>query len=117
VFVFELELAAVVQDSLPQFSELSKFPETSRDMALVVDQQVAVAEVMALARAQAGEWLKAATLFDVYAGEGVENGKKSLALSLTWQHPSHTLNDDQVNQFFDSVVNAAQQQLGATLRG
>ncbi len=117
VFLFELELAAVVQDSLPQFTELSKFPETSRDMALVVDQQVAVAEVLALARTQAGEWLKTATLFDVYAGEGVEKGKKSLALSLTWQHPSHTLNDDQVNQFFDAVVTAAQQQLGATLRG
>ncbi len=117
VFLFELELAAVVQDSLPQFTELSKFPETNRDMALVVDQAVTVAQVMALARTEAGEWLKEATLFDVYDGEGVENGKKSLALSLTWQHPSHTLNDEQVNQFFDAVVSAAQLQLGATLRG
>ncbi|MEH6826064.1 MAG: phenylalanine--tRNA ligase subunit beta [Motiliproteus sp.] len=116
VFLFELELAAVVQDNLPAFAELSKFPETSRDMALVVDQHVVVAEVLALARTQAGEWLKKATLFDVYDGEGVEIGKKSLALSLTWQHPSHTLNDEEVKPFFDAVVNAAQQQLGATLR-
>ncbi|MEH6473473.1 MAG: phenylalanine--tRNA ligase subunit beta, partial [Halopseudomonas sp.] len=117
VFLFELTLAAVERNNLPQFSELSKFPETSRDVALVVDQQVAVADVLSLARKQAGEWLKKATLFDVYDGEGVENGKKSLAINLTWQHPSHTLKDEQVNQLFDAVVNAAQQQLGATLRG
>ncbi len=117
VFLFELALAAVEQDNLPQFSELSKFPETSRDMALVVDQDVVVDQVLGLARKEAGEWLKNVTLFDVYQGEGVENGKKSLAISLTWQHPSHTLNDEQVNQMFDSVVNAAQQQLGAVLRG
>ncbi|MFT5722746.1 MAG: phenylalanyl-tRNA synthetase beta chain [Motiliproteus sp.] len=117
VFLFELELAAVELDNLPTCTELSKYPETSRDMALVVDQEIAVAEVLALARTEAGEWLKKARLFDVYDGEGVENGKKSLAISLTWQHPSHTLNDEQVNTFFDAVVNAAQQQLGATLRG
>lgn len=117
VFLFELALAAVEQDNLPQFAELSKFPETSRDMALVVDQDVVVAQVLNLARKAAGEWLKDVTLFDVYQGEGIENGKKSLALSLTWQHPSHTLNDEQINQVFDSVVNAAQQQLGAVLRG
>ena len=116
VFLFELALEPVMRDSLPQFSELSKFPGTSRDMALVVDQQVPVAKVLDLARESAGEWLKGITLFDVYSGEGIENGKKSLALSLTWQHPSHTLNDEQVNQFFDAVVSAAQQQLDAVLR-
>ena len=116
VFLFELTLDQVTTDQLPQFSELSKFPETSRDMALVVDQSVAVAKVLELAREHAGEWLKAVNLFDVYAGEGIENGKKSLALSLTWQHPSHTLNDEQVNQFFNAVVTAAEQQLHASLR-
>ncbi|RDE22824.1 phenylalanine--tRNA ligase subunit beta [Motiliproteus coralliicola] len=116
VFLFELALDAVMVDRLPAFSELSKYPGTSRDMALVVDQQVAVAKVLQLTREKAGEWLKDVTLFDVYSGEGIENGKKSLALSLTWQHPSHTLNDEQVNQFFDAVVTAAEQQLGAVLR-
>ncbi|WP_421865283.1 phenylalanine--tRNA ligase subunit beta [Motiliproteus sp.] len=116
VFLFELALDAVMVDRLPTFSELSKYPGTSRDMALVVDQQVAVAKVLQLTREKAGEWLKDVTLFDVYSGEGIENGKKSLALSLTWQHPSHTLNDEEVNQFFDAVVSAAKQQLGAALR-
>ena len=64
----------------------------------------------------AGEHLQQVGLFDVYAGKGIEPGQKSLALGLTWQHPERTLNDEEVNQWFEQVVNAMHTQLSATLR-
>ncbi|WP_210398202.1 phenylalanine--tRNA ligase subunit beta [Motiliproteus sediminis] len=117
VFLFEIALSAVQAGKLPAFAPLSKFPETRRDLALVVDQSIHVDELLSLVREQAGEWLTQLTLFDVYAGEGIENGKKSLALGLTWQHPSHTLTDEEINSVFSAIVNAAQERFSAALRG
>ncbi|HEY5718601.1 MAG TPA: phenylalanine--tRNA ligase subunit beta [Motiliproteus sp.] len=116
VYLFELALAPVRQGLLPSFAPLSKYPETRRDLAFVVDDGVAVAELLALVREQGGEWLTNLTLFDVYAGEGIENGKKSLALGLTWQHPSRTLTDEEINSVFSAIVTSAQQRCGAVLR-
>jgi len=116
VFLFELSLAVVRQGVLPAFRPLSKYPETRRDLALLVDQSVVVAGLLELVREQAGEWLSNLTLFDVYAGEGIENGKKSLALGLTWQHPSRTLTDEEISSVFNAIVTAAQQRFDAALR-
>ncbi len=117
VYVFEMTLAGIEQGRLPKFQELSRFPETRRDLALLVDDSVAVAELLDTVRNAAGDWLKNVTLFDVYQGEGIENGKKSLALGLTWQHPSRTLNDEEVNEVFTAIVSATQAAYSATLRG
>ena len=67
-------------------------------------------------REQAGEWLTEINLFDVYQGKGVEDGHKSVALGLTWQHPSRTLNDEEINQLVDAIVATARQGLDAELR-
>jgi phenylalanyl-tRNA synthetase beta chain len=56
-------------------------------------------------------------LFDVYQGQGIEPGQKSLALGLTWQHPERTLTDDEVNQWVEEVVKDLSQNAGASLRG
>jgi len=66
--------------------------------------------------AQGGEHLKEVTLFDVYRGQGIESGKKSLALGLTWQHPSRTLNDEEINSIIDASLSALAENLGATQR-
>ena len=58
----------------------------------------AAADVEGVIRAKAGEWLRDIRLFDVYSGKGVEDGKKSLALGVTWRHPERTLNDEEVNE-------------------
>jgi len=63
-----------------------------------------------------GEFLKNVTLFDVYQGQGVEKGRKSLAINLTWQHPSRTLNEEEVNASIQMVVSALKDQAGAVLR-
>ncbi|MGC3875147.1 phenylalanine--tRNA ligase subunit beta [Halomonas sp. GXIMD04776] len=117
VFVFEVRLDALTQGRLPTFRALSRYPEVRRDLALVVDEGVPVQALLDSLREQAGEWLVGLHLFDVYQGAGVVEGKKSVALGLTWQHPSRTLNDEEINQLIDSIVIESRQRFGAELRG
>ncbi|WP_288375169.1 phenylalanine--tRNA ligase subunit beta [uncultured Pseudomonas sp.] len=116
VFVFELVLGEVVEGRLPKFSELSKFPETRRDLALIAGRDVASSAVLEVIRDNAGEWLTDLRLFDVYQGKGIDPDRKSLAVGLTWQHPSRTLNDDEVNTTLQNILTSLEQRLNTTLR-
>jgi len=116
VYLFEVTLDAVTGGKLPRFSSLSKFPESRRDLALLVDQSTAFADIRNIAAEAAGEFIKQVTLFDVYQGQGIEPGRKSLALGLTWQHPSRTLNDEEINSAVSAVVSALRDRCAATLR-
>ena len=116
VFVFELVLAEVSEGRLPKFQELSRFPEVRRDLALLADRDVAASAVMEVIRENAGEWLTDLRLFDVYQGKGIDPHRKSLAVGLTWQHPSRTLNDDEVNTTRQAILTSLEQRLNATLR-
>lgn len=116
VFLFELVLGDVVEGRLPKFSELSKFPETRRDLALIAGRDVASSAVLELIRDNAGEWLTDLRLFDVYQGKGIDPDRKSLAVGLTWQHPSRTLNDDEVNTTLQNILTSLEQRLNTTLR-
>ncbi|NMX65348.1 phenylalanine--tRNA ligase subunit beta [Pseudomonas sp. WS 5079] len=116
VFVFELVLAEVAAGKMPKFSELSRFPEVRRDLALVADRDVAASAVLQVIRENAGEWLTDLRLFDVYQGKGIDPHRKSLAVGLTWQHPSRTLNDDEVNTTTQNILTSLEQRLNATLR-
>ena len=117
VFMFEVDLASISMGILPAYETLSKFPEMRRDLAIVLDQKISVAMVTNYIESSAGEWLNDVRLFDVYQGQGIENGQKSLALGLTWQHPERTLTDDEVNQWVEQVVEHLSQHAGASLRG
>ena len=117
VFMFEIDLESISMGLLPSYETLSKFPEMRRDLAIVLDQQVSVAKVTDYIQSSAGAWLNAVRLFDVYQGQGIENGQKSLALGLTWQHPERTLTDDEVNQWVEQVIKHLAQHVGASLRG
>lgn len=116
VYVFEIKQSALQQGRVAKFDSLSKYPEVRRDLAFIVDEKTPVAHLMAAVREQAGEWLKELRLFDVYQGKGVEEQRKSVALGLTWQHASRTLNDEEINSLVDQIVSAAQEQFGASLR-
>jgi len=109
-------LEAVVEGRLPAFKELSRFPEVRRDIALIVDQTVSSEAVLAVIRECAGEWMTDLRLFDVYQGKGIDPHRKSLAVGLTWQHPSRTLNDDEVNTTTQAILTSLEQRLNATLR-
>ncbi|OKA29308.1 phenylalanine--tRNA ligase subunit beta [Pseudomonas versuta] len=116
VFVFELVLAEVALGKMPKFQELSRFPEVRRDLALLADRDVAASAVLEVIRENAGEWLTDLRLFDVYQGKGIDPHRKSLAVGLTWQHPSRTLNDDEVNTTTQNILTSLEKRLNATLR-
>lgn len=116
VFLFEIELDAVIEGRVARFAELSRFPESRRDLALLLSSETGFSRVRELVEQHAGEHLKQVTLFDVYQGQGIEPGRKSLALGLTWQHPSRTLTDEEINSAVEAVISALSEQLGAVLR-
>ena len=88
----------------------------SGDLAIVVSSEVPAAKILANVRQNAGDYLSNSRIFDVYQGDGVEKGKKSIALGLTWQHPSRTLSDDEINKIISSCVKGLHEQFNANLR-
>ena len=116
IYLFELDLFEMIEGVLPEFAELSKFPEVKRDIAIIVDEDISAEQALSCIQNNAGEYLKHVAVFDVYQGKGIETGKKSLALSMTFQHVERTLNESDVNEQIDKVVVALKQQLNAILR-
>ncbi|MBE0485461.1 phenylalanine--tRNA ligase subunit beta [Marinobacter sp.] len=116
ILMFELFLNSIVTGYVPNFKDVSKFPEVRRDLAIVIGSDVAFAQVKHVARKHAGEHLTALRVFDVYEGDNLGEGNRSLALSLFWQHPERTLNEDEVHSLFTGVIDALKEELGATLR-
>ncbi|BCV36720.1 phenylalanine--tRNA ligase beta subunit [Shewanella chilikensis] len=114
--VFELELDALLQAKLPQAQAVSKFPANRRDIAIVVDEEVAAGEVMTLIRKVGENQLVGLNLFDVYRGKGVEQGKKSLAIALTLQDNTRTLEEKEIAEMVHTVVSALKSEFNASLR-
>ncbi|MFK7160879.1 phenylalanine--tRNA ligase subunit beta [Marinospirillum sp. MEB164] len=115
-FVFEIQLTSLMQGQVARFAGLSRFPEMRRDLALVVDQHQQVGELVHAIEQEAETSLKRVHLFDVYQGQNLAEGKKSLALGLTWQHPERTLTDEEINAQLEQLLAMLQQRFAATLR-
>jgi phenylalanyl-tRNA synthetase beta chain len=114
--LFELVLEEIREAPPPRFRELSKFPAIRRDLALVVDEDVASAALCREITRSAGELLRELQLFDVYKGKGIDSGKKSIALGLTLQNSSRTLTDGDVESLIERVLTELREKFGATLR-
>jgi phenylalanyl-tRNA synthetase beta chain len=99
-----------------KFVEIPKYPEVRRDLALLLDESVAFEEIYTIARQTEKSLLKEITLFDVYVGENLPEGKKSYAVSFTIQDDSKTLTDTQIEKIMSKLQNNFQTQLGAQLR-
>ncbi len=113
---FELDLSAIRTRSLPSYAPLPRLQPVRRDIALVVDEALAAALVQA-AIVDAGKPLvSAVTLFDVYAGEGIPKGRKSLAFRVLLQDTEKTLTDAEVDAQMQHIVEVLQQKHGAVLR-
>ena len=117
VYLFEMRLADIQNGILPQFQRLSKFPAVRRDISVIMDESVSAQSVRHCVGQIGIDVLKNLELFDVYHGEGIDSGKKSLTLSLTFQASSRTLNDEEVESLVAKAVDALGTQLGAVLRG
>jgi phenylalanyl-tRNA synthetase beta chain len=116
VLLFELGLDALGHGRVPQFAPLSKFPTIRRDLAIVVGEEVTATHLCDVVRAAAGGWLQELQLFDIFTGKGIDSDQKSVALGLTLQHPSRTLNDSEVDTLIDRVLSELGSRLGAELR-
>ena len=99
-----------------KYVEISKYPEVRRDLALLLDESVAFEDIYSIARKTEQSLLKEITLFDVYVGKNLPEGKKSYAVSFTLQDESKTLTDSQIEKIMSKLQNNFQTQLGAQLR-
>ncbi|MDA0958181.1 MAG: phenylalanine--tRNA ligase subunit beta [Proteobacteria bacterium] len=116
VFVAELDLALAQARLVPDVLEISKYPEVRRDIAILVARNVTAQALRQDIEASAGIGLINLKLFDVYMGEGIDPDKKSVGLGLTFQHPSRTLTDDEVNTAMAEVVSSLSRRFEAELR-
>ena len=108
--LFDLRLPDVTYTPLP------KYPSVSRDLSLICDEAVTVAQVEDVITASAGKLLRGVKLFDIYRGTGVPEGKKSMAFSLELRADDRTLTDGDSEGVVSKVLNALAEKLGAILR-
>ena len=95
---------------------ISGYPAATQDVALVVDASVPAADLLTTVRRGAGELLEAAEVFDVYAGKGIPEGKKSVAIALRFRAADRTLTADEASQARENAVDAAHREHGAEIR-
>jgi phenylalanyl-tRNA synthetase beta chain len=115
-YLFEVRLAGLDAGVLPKFDELSKYPSIRRDIAILVDESVTFAAIKRCICQEAPKIIKDIRLFDVYTGENIDSGLKSLALGLILQEKSHTLTDQEVDDVVASVLQGLSRELNAKLR-
>jgi phenylalanyl-tRNA synthetase beta chain len=115
-YLFEVSLKSLLQARVPAFKPLSRFPEVRRDLALLVDRGLAVAKLCEGIKNQAGEHLTDLKVFDLYMGKGIDPQRKSVAMGLTFQHPSRTLTEDEINASMASITRHLEESFAATLR-
>jgi phenylalanyl-tRNA synthetase beta chain len=115
-FLFEIALAELECGRLPAFAPLSRFPAIRRDLAIVVDAEIPFERVRHCVSAAASDLLRDLVLFDLYEGEKIDSGRKSLALGLILQASSQTLTDQDVEKTISRVLAGLENELGARLR-
>lgn len=118
VYCAEINFTAVMGLLLPDatYTPLPKYPSVTRDLALVCDESVTVADAENTIRVSAGKLLRGVKLFDIYRGTGVPEGKKSMAFSLELRADDRTLTDTDSEQVVSKVLKALAERVGATLR-
>ncbi|SJM93464.1 phenylalanine tRNA synthetase, beta subunit [Crenothrix polyspora] len=116
VFLFEVDQELILNKQPPKFKSLSKYPSVRRDVALIVKEDVAIAALVDCIRGCNEESLQDVVVFDIYRGKGVEEGCKSVALSLIMQNNSQTLTDSEIDAIFNRVLETLTNKLSAKLR-
>ncbi|WP_221566347.1 phenylalanine--tRNA ligase subunit beta [Alkalihalobacillus sp. TS-13] len=118
-YLFELDLDVVFSTDVEPvvYSALPRYPSISRDIALILDQDVRAGDVQSGIKAAGGELLKEVSIFDLYEGEHMDEGKKSVAFSLTYYNPEKTLTDEDVEKVHSKVLSYVKDKFNATMRG
>ncbi len=116
VFLFELELEKILHKTIPSFTSLSKFPSVRRDMAILVEEKITAKQITQCIEQCQQTAIKEIHLFDIYRGQGVETGYKSVALSLQLQDYAQTLAEFEIDAIFSTVLTTLTEKIGAKLR-
>lgn len=118
VLIAELDLDLIFEarGGVPQAEAIIKYPEVHRDFAFVLDESISAASLKEAILAEAGPWVKTVNFFDVYQGEGIDEGKKSMAVEIVYQSSEGTLSDDAVNAEVERMLGHVTNELDAKLR-
>jgi phenylalanyl-tRNA synthetase beta chain len=118
VYVFEIDLDKLLDKKVGKmkYKEISKFPSVKKDLAVVVDKNVTAEEIAVLIKKAGGSSLSKIEAFDVYTGKGIDENKKSIAYSLTFEKMDRTLTDEEINQSMEKIVEMLNKKIGAELR-
>ena len=118
-YVFELSLQSVLQEETAplQYNSIPRFPAITRDIALVVNRETVSGTLKEIILSTGAPLLQEAVVFDLYEGERMEEGKKSIAFSLKYLDPERTLTDEEVTKVHERVLEALKEKAGAVLRG
>ncbi|HVN41925.1 MAG TPA: phenylalanine--tRNA ligase subunit beta [Steroidobacteraceae bacterium] len=114
--VFEVETDSGLSARIPHYQGISRFPAVRRDLAMVVEEALSVQALIDCIRKSAGVLLRDVTVFDIYRGAGIENGRKSVAIGLNLQDVSRTLTDDVTDAVVAQVVEDLERECRATIR-
>lgn len=117
-YAFEIDFEAVIEalPGRPRFQTIPKFPETYRDISLLVDEGVSSKAIHDLIRETSAPLIRRVDLYDYFEGKKIEKGKKSLTFSMAFQSAEKTLTDAEVNPVFEKIVHTLSEKLGAKLR-
>ncbi len=115
---FELDFSSLAKlaDEQKEYSPPSKYPAIVRDLALIVDFDVKVVQIMNLINSAGGKLIRDIDLFDMYQGENLPDGRKSLAFHIIYQSDEHTLTDQEVNQIHQKVIQALEKETNWEVR-
>ena len=116
VFLFELDQNLLLKKRIPLFKPLSKFPSVRRDLALLIKADVSAGDIIDCIKSCDEPTLKEVSIFDLYVGKGVEEGYKSIALSLHLQNDMQTLTDTEIDGIVNNVLEALTTKISAKLR-
>ncbi|WP_163539727.1 phenylalanine--tRNA ligase subunit beta [Gracilibacillus sp. YIM 98692] len=118
-YVFDLDLDYVLEihKNEPSFDKIPRYPSISRDIALVVDEEINAGAIQSTIQQVGGELVKSVQVFDVYQGKHLDAGKKSIAFNLLYQDPERTLKDEEVEASYQAIIDAVANEHQAELRG
>ena len=118
LYVAEMSLSKLYSKTIKplKFKEVPKYPSIEKDMAFSVDKNITSKEIVDLIKKKGGRLLTDVDVFDVYTGENVESNKKSIAFKLTFNDPTKTLTDSEVNTVFENVISEVENAYNAELR-
>lgn len=117
-YVFEIDLQKVIDMPKNQeiYTPVSKYPEVTRDIALLVPNEITNEQILNSILTNGGKYLVDVRLFDLYQGDNIDEGFKSLAYTLVYRNNDGTLNDEEINKAYEKVVNKLQEELEVTVR-